>query len=715
MVSAAQKGINIMQLPGVHQILFGGDYNPEQWPEDTWEGDMKLFREAHVTELTLNVFSWALLQPSEEVYDFSRLDKIMDLAEKNGIRVILATSTAAQPAWMSTRYPETNKVDEWGHRHKFGGRQNICPTSRIFRHYAFRLAGKLAERYGGRKNLAAWHVSNEYGGYCYCDQCQQAYREWLRERYGTLEELNRAWNTSFWGHTVYDWNEIVLPDMLSEEFNYMGDPSMRRTNVQGNSIDFRRFSTDRILDLYDGEKKAIREYSDAPITTNLMYNFDGFDLAKIARHCDFVSWDNYPNYGDHIANTAMWHDVCRGIGGGKSFSLMEQTPGVSNWHLYCRLKRPGVMRLWSYQAVAHGADTVLFFQMKRSIGECEKYHSALIDHVGTDNTRVFREMTALGKELEGLGDALLGAESEAKAAILIDWDNWWGTELSAGPTIRLKYLEELQTWYRYFYTRNVPVDFVTVDEVLGGFDNCRDAVRQESGARGRAGAGVLGRYRLVLAPQMYMNRRGFDEAVRGYVKAGGRFVTSYFSGYVDDNDLVLPGGYPGRWKDFLGVWVEESDALPPDQRNCMTYDGVEYPCDILCDLMHETDGDTKVLASYGKDFYREMPAVTRHPFGKGCAWYVGTRSSEEFYLRFLDDLCQEADIRPLAEGPADVEVTARHGKGGRFLFFLNHADEERSLTAPVSGTELLSGRKISAGERIDLAPKDVFIVRAQEC
>ena len=213
-----------MQLPRVHQILFGGDYNPEQWPEESWAEDMRLFHEAHVTELTVNVFSWALLQPSEEVYDFSRLDKIMDLAEANGMKVILATSTAAQPAWMSTRYPETNRTDAWGRRHKFGGRQNICPTSEVFRTYAFRLAGKLAERYGRRSCLAAWHISNEYGGYCYCDHCQEAYRRWLRQRYGTLEELNRAWNTSFWGHTYYDWDEIVLPDMLSEEFDYMGDP-----------------------------------------------------------------------------------------------------------------------------------------------------------------------------------------------------------------------------------------------------------------------------------------------------------------------------------------------------------------------------------------------------------------------------------------------------------------------------------------------------------
>ncbi len=682
-----------MQLPRVHQILFGGDYNPEQWPEESWAEDMRLFHEAHVTELTVNVFSWALLQPSEEVYDFSRLDKIMDLAEANGMKVILATSTAAQPAWMSTRFPETNRTDAWGRRHKFGGRQNICPTSEVFRTYAFRLAGKLAERYGRRSCLAAWHISNEYGGYCYCDHCQEAYRRWLRQRYGTLEELNRAWNTSFWGHTYYDWDEIVLPDMLSEEFDYMGNPGMRRTNVQGNSLDFRRFSTDQIIALYEGEAAQIRQHSAAPITTNLMYNFNDFDLSRLAKHMDFISWDNYPRYGGHIADTALWHDVCRGLGGGSSFCLMEQTPGVTNWHLYCRLKRPGVMRLWSYQAVAHGADTVLFFQMKRSIGECEKYHSALIDHVGTDNTRVFREMTALGGELEKLGSTLLEAKSTARAAILLDFESWWGTQLSAGPSVLINYLEELQTWYRFFFTAHIPVDILTAEDAVRGVDSSK--------------------YRLLIAPMLYMSRPGMDEAIRTYVREGGRFVTSYFSGYVDENDLVLPGGYPGKWKDFLGVWVEESDALPPELSGRMTYKGETYPCHILCDLMHPVEDGTEALAVYQSDFYAGMPAVTRHPFGKGEAYYVGTRSDARFYQQFLGELCRGCGISPLAEAPEDVEVDCRRNAEGTFLFFLNHAEEERSVTAPADGTDLLTGRPLRKGETFTMKPADVVILREQ--
>ena len=694
------------------RILFGGDYNPEQWPEEIWKEDMRLFHRAHISELTLNVFSWGLLQPSEEQYDFSQLDSIMDLCRREGISVILATSTAAQPAWMSARYPETNRTDAHENRHHFGGRQNICPTSRIFQKYASALVERLSERYAGYDNLLAWHISNEYGGYCYCEHCQEAYRTWLKERYGSIGELNRAWNTTFWGHRFQDFSEVRIPDYLTEEFDY-GEGRTLRTNVQGNSIDYRRFMTDCTIDLIEMEKAAIRKHSDLPVTTNLMYNFDGFDLAKIARHLDFVCWDNYPAYGDDIANTALWHDLMRGIGDGNPFSLMEQTPSVTNWHPYCRLKRPGIMRLWSYQAVAHGADTVLFFQMRRSRGACEKYHGALIDHVGTGDTRVFREMTALGEELENLGGALLGARSDARAAILFDWDSWWGTELSAGPSVLVSYLREIQTWYRAFWQLHIPVDLLPLDAVLGNPDREQTAIRDPE-QKNPEGAAALGAYDLVIAPMLYLDKNGFSEALHAYVAGGGRFVTSFFSGYADDTDLVRLGGYPANWKDVLGLWVEESDALPPEVENHFTYDGADYPCRVLCDLLHPLDKATKVLAAYAEDFYRGMPVVTAHPYGQGEAYYVATASDARFYRHFLGDVCGSIGISPLARAPLDVEVTQRRKDGASFLFFLNHAGEEREVRLPVGGTDLLSGNQYERGAVLHLAPEDVLILREKE-
>ena len=443
----------------INKVLYGGDYNPEQWPEEIWEEDMRLFKLAGIDEVTLNVFSWAALQPSEDTYNFEKLDKIMDLVEANGLKVFLATSTAAHPAWMAKRHPDILRTEFSGMKRKFGSRHNSCQNSPTYQKYSVLLAKKLAERYGERECVIGWHICNEYGGECYCENCEKQFRVWLKEKYGTIEEVNKAWDTSFWGHTFYDWDEIVLPNMLSEHF----EPD--RTTFQGISLDYRRFNSEGMLKCYQAEAAAIRSVvPDAKITTNLMGFYKPLDYQMWAKSMDFISWDNYPANEDPYSRIAMNHDLMRGIKGGQPFVLMEQTPSVTNWLAYNALKRPGVMRLWSYQAMAHGADAVLFFQMRRSIGACEKYHGAVIDHVGTENTRVFREISQLGKELQQLGDKTLGARSRAKAAILFDWDNWWAIEYSAGPSRDLKYLDEVFLYYRALEEQNYAVDIIGVEE-----------------------------------------------------------------------------------------------------------------------------------------------------------------------------------------------------------------------------------------------------------
>lgn len=443
----------------INKVLYGGDYNPEQWPEEIWEEDMRLFKLAGIDEVTLNVFSWAALQPSEDTYNFEKLDKIMDLVEANGLKVFLATSTAAHPAWMAKRHPDILRTEFSGMKRKFGSRHNSCQNSPTYQKYSVLLAKKLAEWYGERECVIGWHICNEYGGECYCENCEKQFRVWLKEKYGTIEEVNKAWDTSFWGHTFYDWDEIVLPNMLSEHF----EPD--RTTFQGISLDYRRFNSEGMLKCYQAEAAAIRSVvPDAKITTNLMGFYKPLDYQMWAKSMDFISWDNYPANEDPYSRIAMNHDLMRGIKGRQPFVLMEQTPSVTNWLAYNALKRPGVMRLWSYQAMAHGADAVLFFQMRRSIGACEKYHGAVIDHVGTENTRAFREISQLGKELQQLGDKTLGARSRAKAAILVDWDNWWAIEYSAGPSRDLKYLDEVFLYYRALEEQNYAVDIIGVEE-----------------------------------------------------------------------------------------------------------------------------------------------------------------------------------------------------------------------------------------------------------
>lgn len=669
----------MIEYSKVTKIPYGGDYNPEQWPEETWAEDMRLLKLAHIDIVTLNVFSWAMLQSDETTYHFEKLDKIMQLVRDNGMKVCLATSTGAHPAWMARKYPDILRVEANGMKRKFGSRHNSCPNSPTYQKYARALAEKLANRYKDYDNIVAWHISNEYGGECYCENCEKAFRVWLKEKYHTIDEVNRAWDTAFWGHTFYDFDDIVLPNYLSEHWGE------ERTTFQGISLDYRRFNSESILNAYRLEYDAIHAITpDIPITTNLMGTYRALDYQMWGKYLDFASWDNYPSNETPLEETAMRHDLMRGVKQGKPFALMEQTPSVTNWLPYNMLKRPGVMRLWSYQAVAHGADTVMFFQMKRSIGACEKYHGAVIDHVGNENTRVFREITALGAELEKLGSQTLGARTDAKAAIVFDWDNWWGISYSAGPTIYLDYCQEILRYYKALHNKNIPVDMIGVEDDLS-------------------------RYSLVIAPVLYMVKGNYDEKIRTFVKNGGHFLTTFFSGYVDEHDLVTTGGYPGKLRDILGIWVEEEDALPSDMENSFSYQGKTYPAKMLCDLLH-TEG-AEALASYDKDFYAGMPVLTRNAFGKGYGYYVATSSDDDFYRDYLSEICADAGIHPLMDTPATVEVTMRSNANGSFLFILNHGEEAYEATLPYNGTDLLSGASYCEGENFSLPAKDVILLK----
>ncbi|MCI9077250.1 MAG: beta-galactosidase [Dorea sp.] len=569
----------------VKKILYGGDYNPEQWPEEVWQEDMRMMKKAHINMVTLNVFSWAALQPDEDTYDFAKLDKIMELVRENGLQACMATSTGAHPAWMAKRHPDILRTENNGMKRKFGGRHNSCPNSPSYRKYAPRLAKELVRRYKDYDNIAAWHVSNEFGGECYCENCGKAFREWLKEKYGTIEEVNRCYNTSFWSHTFYDWDEIVLPNFLSEHFDYDG---RNVTMFQGISLDYRRFMSDSILECFRLEYDVLkREMPDTPVTTNLMGFYKELDYQKWGKYMDFVSWDSYPMPDNTPAETALNHDLMRGIGGQDSFVLMEQTPSVTNWHPCCRLKRPGVMRLLSYQAAAHGADAVQFFQIRRTVGACEKFHGAVIDHAGREDTRVFREVTQLGEELERLGDVFLDGRTPAETAVLFDWDNWWAVEYSAGPSVRMKYLDAVSDYYTALYSQNIPVD-------------------------------------------------------------------------------------------------------------------------ILCDILHLQGAGC--VSTYQKDFYQGTPVITVNTYGKGKAWYVGTRSSRGFYQTFVNDIIREAGIRGVMETPEGVEAAVRETEKGAVLFLLNHNEKEEEVILEKEYRDLLENTACHSQGRMVLPPKGVKLL-----
>ncbi|MCM3130318.1 MULTISPECIES: beta-galactosidase [unclassified Paenibacillus] len=668
------------------KMFYGGDYNPEQWDQATHQEDLRMFKLAGIDIATINVFSWAKNQPDEITYNFGWLDELIDSLYESGVYVCLATSTGAHPAWMATKYPDVLRVDKDGRKRKFGGRHNSCPNSPTYRLYSERIADKLAERYKDHPAVLVWHVSNEYGGDCYCDNCERAFRVWLKEKYQTLDQLNRAWNTAFWGHTFYDWDEIVLPSNLSEEW---GD---RYTNFQGISLDYSRFNSDSMLNCYKLEYNAIKKHvPESVVTTNLMGFFKQLDYFKWAKYMDIISWDSYPSLTTPPSETAMANDLMRGLKDGMPFMLMEQTPSQQNWQPYNSLKRPGVMRLQSYQTVAHGADTVMFFQLRRSIGACEKYHGAVIEHVGHENTRVFREVAQLGEELQRIGDRLLDSRADAKAAIVFDWDNWWAIEKSSGPTIALNYVQQIHKYYAAFYNRNVQVDMVSVDTDLSAYD-------------------------LVVAPVLYMVKPGFAEKLEAFVENGGTFLTTFFSGIVNENDLVTVGGYPGELRKMLGIWVEEIDALFPDQKNKVVLKDKfgklqgSYECGMLCDLLH-TEG-AEVIAEYGEDFYKGMPAVTRHTFGKGEAYYVATDPEQCFLDELIEKITTDKGIQPNLSAPSGVEVSRRVKDGISYLFVLNHNTEIVSYDlGQLEAEDLISGHQLSG--TVSIEGRDVQILEVK--
>ena len=658
------------------RILYGGDYNPNQWPREIWAEDMRFFRDASINSATINVFSWAKLQPSEERYDFSELDDIVAMLEREGYDIVMATSTAAMPAWLVKRYPETARTDYEGRRHKFGQRHNACPNSLVYQKYAAALAGQLARRYHGR--VACWHVNNEYGGDCYCEACEKAFRVWLRNKYGTLEALNAAWNLEFWGHTIYDWDEIVLPNALSE--GLPGD----KTAFAGISLDYRRFVSDSLLDNFRMERDAIRRFDpDTPVTTNLMGTYKGLDYFRWAKEMDVVSWDNYPAFDTPWSLTALRHDLMRGLKQ-KPFMLMEQTPSQQNWQPYNSLKKPGQMRAQSYQTIAHGADTIQFFQLRRSVGACEKFHGAVISHAGTENTRVFREVAQLGKELRALGSRTLGSMPRAEAGLIFDWENYWALEYTSGPNQDLRYVEQIHACYRALYERNVSVDLIPADADFR-------------------------RYRVVAAPVLYMVKDGMAEALEAFVAGGGTLVTGFMSGIAGQSDNVHLGGYPGPLRKMAGVWAEEIDALAPGQENAVRFtDGTRGTCRLLCDLLHLEGAET--LAEYASDFYAGSPVVTRNRFGDGAVYYIGSELDAASLGRVFDRVLAEAGVAPVIPEPTRLEVTVRETETERFYFILNFQDEPLPLPAFFDGRQdLLTGKTLSGGAPV--APFGVFLVQ----
>ncbi|ONI75681.1 beta-galactosidase [Kribbella sp. ALI-6-A] len=630
-------------------LYYGGDYNPEQWSPQVWKEDVALMREAGVNLVTVGVFAWSSLEPAPGTYEFGWLDQVMDLLGSAGVQVDLATPTASPPPWFSLRHPDALPVNADGVRLTHGSRDTYCACAPAYREAAAGIARALGERYAGHPALAMWHVHNEYGTVCHCDHAATSFRRWLRDRYGDLDRLNAAWTTAFWSQGYADWEEIRPPRATQ----YLVNPAQ--------ALDFRRFWSDELLAAYSEQKAILRSFTpELPITTNFVFgSWVPVDHARWASEVDLVAIDHYPGDAGIGAEqqTAFGADLARSWAGGGSWLLMEQAAGSVNDGRRLTTKTPGRMTRHSLAHVARGSKGALFFQWRASRGGAEMFHSALVPHAGS-STRRFREVVELGAALPRIAEVEASAV-RADVAILWDVESWWAMQATHLPSSELDYLTAVQAAHRQVWAAGVGADLPgpTAD---------------------------LSSYRLVVVPSLYLVSAEAAAAIARYVEGGGHVLVTYFSGIVNENAQVWLGGYPGAFTDLLGIRVEEFHPVA-EVELASGGRGTVWSEDVQL-------AGAEVIDRYAGGVLDGSPAITRHQYGAGVAWYVSTQLEDEAYRALLDQALRGAGIE-LPVLPAGVELVRRHAEGTTWTFLLNHGDA--AAVVPVEGLDLLSGAEVN--------------------
>lgn len=633
-------------VPGKFQMLHGGDYNPEQWLHrpDVLAEDAVLMRRAGMTAASVGIFSWAALQPAEDRWDFTWLDAVFDRLHAQGVGMMLATPSAARPLWLAED-PEVRRVSEHGHREEPCGRINFCGTSPRWRAAVAEVDRRLAARYAGHPALLGWHIANEFGGSgdhgrCHCPRCVAGFQGWLKARYaGDLDALNRAWNTPFWSHTYQDWSQIRPVDR----------------SCDGMMLAWYRWCSDLVVDVVRLEKVAIRTASAAPVTTNMHGTMEWYDHAAMARELDFVSFDCYPEIDGSerdaaaVAWTSFYDGRMRGLVGGRPWLLMESCPSQPQWKGRMRLKRPGMHRALSLAHVAGGSDGVNYFQWRAGAHGVEKHHGAVLMQDAPPDTRVFREVAALGADLARLG-GVVGAACPAPVAIVLDVHSEWARGFGGGFAGEPRPADLAMQHHRCFHDRGIHADVVDGTADLAG-------------------------YRLVVVPGVALLRPGFAARVEAALAAGAHVVVDAMSGWYDDEGAVVPGGRPGALAPLLGLAAsEELDVLRLDERVPLAGGGDWLPAGVHaighCDLVRLAGAEA--VATYAGEFYAGRPALTRHRQGAGTAWYLGCRLEAAGLAHLLRRIADAAGVRPpLPEVSPGVVVRERTQPGRRYLFVLN--------------------------------------------
>lgn len=638
----------------VEGIAFGGDYNPEQWPASVRREDLELMKEAGVTFLSVGIFSWALLEPSEGHYEFGWLDEVMDNLAANGIKVALATATAAPPAWLVRKHPEILPVTADGTVLGPGSRRHYTPSSAVYRRYATGITRVIAERYRDHPALALWHVDNELGCHVsefHGEEDAAAFRTWLERRYGSIQALNASWGTAFWSQHYGSFEEILPPGVAPSTLN------------PGQQLDFKRFNSWALMDYYQELAAVLREVTpDIPATTNLMASSatKALDYFGWAQHLDVVANDHYLVAADperHI-ELAFSADLTRGIAGGNPWILMEHSTSAVNWQPRNQPKMPGEMLRNSLAHVARGADAVMFFQWRQSFAGSEKFHSAMVPHGGRD-TRVWREVVGLGAALRRL-EPVRGSRVESRVAIVFDYEAWWASEIDSKPSVDVRYLDVLRAFHRSLFLRGVTVDVVHPSASLAGYD-------------------------LVLVCTLYSVSDSDAANIAAAASAGATVLVTYFSGIVDEKDHIRLGGYPGAFRGLLGIRVEEFHPLPAGGQVKLSDGGTST---IWSEHTHLEGAE--VVQTFSEYPLEGVPSLTRQAVGSGAAWYLATFPDQDGIESLVDRLLSESGVAPLATADAGVELVRRRAdSGGSFLFAINHTRSAAAVEA--TGVDLLTG------------------------
>ncbi|WRZ90216.1 beta-galactosidase [Streptomyces sp. NBC_01007] len=637
------------------RVLFGGDYNPEQWPEETWHEDVRLMKEAGVNSVTLGVFSWARLEPRPGAREFGWLDRLMDLVHEHGIGVVLATPTSSPPPWMGRLHPGTLPRDEDGRTEWWGSRQHFSHSSAVYRRCAAAITEDLAARYGSHPALTMWHINNEYCTVDYGDEAAAAFRRWLRDRYGTVEALNKAWGTAFWGQGYDDWHEVIPP----RHAHYMKNP----THV----LDFKRFTSDMLLECYAAERDIVRRHSPhTPVTSNFMPMWVGQDAWRWAAEEDVVSVDIYPDPRDPLGaqNGALIQDMTRSQAGGGPWMLMEQAAGAVNWRGVNHPKPRGLNRLWSLQAVARGADAVCYFQWRQSRQGAEKFHSGMIGHAG-ERGRTFQEIKRIGAELALLGPHVTDGHVSSGIAILHDWNSWWAGAHDGRLSSENDYAEVVRAWHRALWEAHLGTAFAHPEHDLSA-------------------------YRMVVVPQLYLLTDAAIGNLLAHVRAGGTLVCGFLTGVADEDDRVRPGGMDERLRELFGIRTLH-EWWPLDAGETAACDGFRGT---LWSEEIEPDGTAVVEARYRGGELDGLPAVLR----KGTVRYLSTLPEPAALRELLAKAADGAGVRPVLDGlPDGIEAVRR----GELLFLLNHGRDPVTVEVPGSHRDLLGGVPVAGSVRLE--------------